>query len=100
MTDRPTLTSEERMKCKCGSDMFHLSIGLDEVICVLCDKPYHLAQHLFSGSAESCGMMYPYEQDPNDKEWYFNKTIGCQDWTEPRAYPLSASGYNGYADSF
>jgi len=94
MADRPLLEPHECMRCRCGSISFNICIGARDVECICCGQSYHLGEHLFSGCAEGCGMMYPYEQDPEDGEWYWYASKGAQDWTKEQK-TLSPSGYLG-----
>jgi len=99
VVNKPTLTPDEMMRCKCGNRKFYISLDSTDVECMLCGQWYHLGRHLFSGCADWCGMMYPYEQDPEDGEWYWFTDKGGQDWTQEQK-ALSPSGYLGNDTDF
>ncbi len=72
----------DAMVCQCGSTDFKLSFDGETVMCSKCKRMYLLGQPLYSGCAESCGMLYAYNREDGDDRvgWYWNESHGSQDW--------------------
>ena len=78
------LDNDDRLICHCGGEDFKLATDGETVMCAnpKCERMFNLGQHLYSGCAESCSMLYPYEPETKDgkTEWWWYENRGSQDW--------------------
>lgn len=82
-----TLEEDEVMRCFCGGSSFELAMDGETVMCTRCKKFFKLGRHLFSGCAETTGMLYPYEpgSEPGEEGDWWHSDRGSQDWRDSKS---------------